>query len=81
MNSEKAKSNIEQLKQSISDFNSSQEILQQIDKRKMEVAEEIESHVSGINEHRKNADMKEYRPEQPVIGQRKLRKIEDLLRK
>jgi hypothetical protein len=81
MNSEKAKSNIEQLKQSISDFNSSQEILQQIDKRKMEVAEEIESHVSGINEHRKNADMEEYRPEQPVIGQRKLRKIEDLLRK
>jgi type IV secretion system protein VirB6 len=81
MNSEKAQSNIEQLKQSISDFNSSQEILQQIDKRKMEVAEEIESHVSGINEHRKNADMKEYRPEQPVIVQRKLRKIEDLLRK
>ena len=81
MNSEKAKSNIEQLKQSISDFNSSQEILQQIDKRKMEVAEEIESHVSGINEHRKNADMEEYRPEQPVISQRKLRKIEDLLRK
>jgi len=81
MNKEDAGKEVEQLKQSLEDFTSSQEVLQQIDKRKMEVAEEIETHVSGINEHRKGADMEEYHPEVPELGVRRLRKVEDLMRK
>lgn len=73
-----------QLQESINDFTSSQEVLRQIDKRKLEVAEEIESHVAHINEHRTNADMDVYKPELPNklkdLGVRKIRKIEDFRR-
>ena len=80
LNEDKISSNIQELQQAINDFSSSQEILRQIDQRKVEVAEEIEKHVSHINEHRKKAGMEEYRPKQPEVGVRKLRKIEDFRR-
>jgi type IV secretion system protein VirB6 len=82
LNEESGLQEVEQLKQSLQDFSSSQEVLQQIDKRKMEVSEEIETHVSGINEHRSNADMEEYHTDNiPDLGVRKLRKVEDLTRR
>lgn len=78
LNDDEVLSNIQQLQKSIDDFTSSQEVLQQIDQRKVEVAEEIERHVSHVNKHRVNAGMEEYRPKQPEV--RKLRKIEDFRR-
>ena len=80
MNQEDIGSNMEELEQAMNDFVSSQEVLRQIDQRKVEIAEEIESHVSHINEHRTNAGMEEYHPEQPDLGVRRVRKIEDLRR-
>ena len=55
-------------------------MLQQIDKRKVEVAEEIDKHVDGINEHRKKAGMKEYHPPKVEQNVRKVRKIDDYIR-
>lgn len=80
MNSESISTEIADLEQAMNDFASSQEILRQIDQRKLEVSEEIEKHVSHINEHRTKAGMDEYHPEKPDLGVRKVRKIEDLRR-
>lgn len=80
MNQEQISSTIKKLQQAMNDFTSSQEILRQIDQRKVEVVEEVEKHVSHINEHRTKAGMEEYRPKQPEVGVRKLRKIEDFRR-
>jgi type IV secretion system protein VirB6 len=72
---------VEQLKKSIDDFGSSQEVLQQIDRRKEEVSQEIESQVSNINEHRTKANLKAYYPTHPNVVIRKTRTIDDLKRK
>lgn len=77
---EQISSNMQELEQAMNDFTSSQEVLRQIDQRKVEVSEEIESHVAHINEHRTKAGMEEYHPQQPDLGVRKVRKIEDLRR-
>jgi type IV secretion system protein VirB6 len=82
MNDEsKGPEQVEQLKKSIDDFGSSQEVLQQIDRRKLEVSEEIESQVSHINEHRTKAKLEEYHPTHQDVVVRKVRTIEDLKRK
>ncbi len=81
MNADQVKAKSEELRQSIADVTSSQEVLQQIDHRKTEIAQEVEKHVSGINTHRTSAGMKEYHPEKPDLGTRRVRKIEDLMRK
>ena len=80
MSKEQALSEVEKLKKSIEEFGSSQEVLQQIDKRKVEVAEEIDKHVDGINEHRKKAGMEEYHPPKVEQNVRKVRKIDDYMR-
>lgn len=80
MNPEAISGELAELEQAMHDFSSSQEALQQIDQRKMEVVEEIDSHVEHINEHRTKAGMEEYHPEQPDLGVRRMRKIEDLRR-
>ena len=77
---ENVRGNMEELQQAMNDFNSSQEVLRQIDQRKMEVSEEIEKHISNINDHRKKAGMKEYTPKKDTLGVRSFRKIEDLRR-
>ncbi len=71
---------VEKLKKSIEEFSSSQEVLQQIDQRKVEVAEEIDKHVDGINEHRKKAGMEEYHPPKVEQNVRRVRKIDDYIR-
>jgi type IV secretion system protein VirB6 len=81
MNADQVKERSKELQQSIAEVASSQEVLQQIDHRKAEIAQEVEKHVSGINAHRTNAGMEEYHPEKPDLGIRKLRKIDDLIRK
>jgi type IV secretion system protein VirB6 len=80
MSKEKGLAEVEKLKKSIEEFGSSQEVLQQIDKRKVEVAEEIDKHVDGINEHRKKAGMEEYHPPKVEQNVRKVRKIDDYIR-
>ncbi len=81
MSKEKGLAEVEKLKKSIEEFGSSQGVLQQIDKRKVEVAEEIDKHVDGINEHRKKAGMEEYHPPKVEQSVRKIRKIDDYMRK
>ncbi|MBA2628505.1 MAG: hypothetical protein H0U78_00515, partial [Rickettsiaceae bacterium] len=80
MAKEEGRTEVEKLKKSIEEFSSSQEVLQQIDQRKVEVAEEIDKHVDGINEHRKKAGMEEYHPPKVEQNVRKVRKIDDYLR-
>ena len=80
MAKEQGRTEVEKLKKSIEEFSSSQEVLQQIDQRKVEVAEEIDKHVGGINEHRKKAGMEEYHPPKVEPKVRKVRKIDDYLR-
>lgn len=80
MSKDEAHLKVEKLKESIKEFSSSQEVLQQIDKRKVEVAEEIDKHVDGINEHRKKANMEEYHPPRVEQSVRKIRKIDDYMR-
>ncbi|MDA9163535.1 type IV secretion system protein [Rickettsiaceae bacterium] len=81
MNQDEAMAKVEELQQSINDFHSSQEVLQQIDQRKMEIDQEVENHISGINEHRVNAGMEEYHPEHEKPQTRRVRKIDDYMRK
>ncbi len=80
MTKEDGLSKVEKLQQSIKEFSSSQEVLQQIDKRKVEVAEEIDKHVEGVNEYRKKASMEEYHPPRTEQSVRKVRKIDDYIR-
>ena len=80
MAKEEGRTEVEKLKKSIEEFSSSQEVLQQIDQRKVEVAEEIDKHVDGINEHRKKAGMEEYHPPKVEQNVRKIRKIDDYIR-
>ena len=80
MAKEEGRVEVEKLKKSIEEFSSSQEVLQQIDQRKVEVAEEIDKHVGGINEHRKKAGMEEYHPPKVEPKVRKVRKIDDYIR-
>lgn len=82
LSKEEAAKEVDQLKQSITDFNSSQEVLQQIDVRKSQISEEVDKHIDGINEHRKKANMDEYRPPrtEDFSNVRKVRKIDDHLR-
>ena len=80
MAKEEGRTEVEKLKKSIEEFGSSQEVLQQIDKRKVEVAEEIDKHVDGINEYRKKAGMEEYHPPKEELNVRKVRKIDDYIR-
>ena len=77
---EKLKNEIEELQSAIDEYHNSQEILQQIDNRKMEIEEEIDKHVDDINKYRTDASMEECKPERALSGKRKLRKIEDLKR-
>ncbi|MBN8512589.1 MAG: type IV secretion system protein [Rickettsiales bacterium] len=79
---EEAAKEVDKLKQSITDFQSSQEVLQQIDVRKSQISEEVDKHIDGINEHRKKANMDEYRPPrtEDFSNVRKVRKIDDHLR-
>jgi len=80
MSGEEGLAKVKELKESIKEFSSSQEVLQQIDKRKVEVAEEIDKHVEGVNEHRKKANMEEYYPPREEQSVRKVRKIDDYIR-
>ena len=80
MAKEEGRTEVEKLKKSIEEFSSSQEVLQQIDQRKVEVAEEIDKHVDGINEHRKKAGMEEYHPPKVEQNVRKIRKIDYYIR-
>ena len=50
----------EALQKSIEDFEYSQRVLQEIDQRKLDIVEEVDKHVSGINKHREDAGMEEY---------------------
>lgn len=78
---EDAYSKIVQLEESISEFSSSQETLQQIDHRREELAEETDQHIENVNKHRTDAGMEEYTPEARVeLPVRRLRKIDDHLR-
>jgi type IV secretion system protein VirB6 len=70
---------VEKLQASIQNFSSSQQVLNQIDQRKVEVAKEIDKHVSDINKYRTNAGMEQYKIKRSSdVGIRKLRTIEDL---
>jgi len=80
MNSDAIEGKLAQLQKSLDDFNSSQGALQQIDQRKVEVSEEIESHIEHINEHRIKAGMEPYRPEKEKLEVRRLRTIDEKLR-
>ena len=77
---DEARSRITEVYQAMSDYQTSQEVLQQIDHRKVEIAQEVDKHVGDINSHRKNAGMEEYRPQHEDLGLRRVRKIEDHLR-
>lgn len=82
---EKASEKVAKLKRSINDYNYAELVLQKIEERKEKIQEEFNQHIEEINEHRKNAGMNEYKkpapkPE-PLQGGRKLRSIDDHLRK
>ena len=81
INKDEAASEVSELKGAIEDFDSSQRILQEIDNRKIEIANVVDGHVKDINEYRKKADMKPHQPPRETSNVRKLRKIEDLIRK
>ncbi len=82
MSKEKSKEKIQEFKKSLKDFNSTQEILEQIDQRKREVLNEIEDHVSKINEYRHDAKMKEYKSSKiPDLDLHKMQKLENLIPK
>jgi type IV secretion system protein VirB6 len=70
----------EEVKNNISEFNDSQQVLEQIDDRKEILSSEIDKHVEKINEHRKKANMSEYKTEKENFTSRKTRTIEDYSR-
>jgi len=80
LSSEDYKQEMEELQSAINNYHDSQEVLQGIDNRKMEISSEVDKYVDDINIHRTNAGMEEYKPEKAQIGMRKVRKIEDLKR-
>lgn len=75
-------SEVLRLEKSLKDFEESERILAEISQRKADIASEVDRHVSGINEHRKQAGMEEYRPvKATAVGLRSARTIDDLRRK
>ncbi len=82
----KAKKEIEDLTKSVDNFSYSNQILEKIEERKTQIAEEIAKHVDEINQQRKESNMPEYPPkdkkntdEMPTT--RKLRSIDDWRKK
>ncbi len=76
------KEEIQKLQKSLRDFEDSERILEEISQRKIDIVSEVDKHVSGINEYRKEAGMQEYIPIKTTqVGLRSARTIEDLRRK
>ena len=76
------KDEVEKLQKSLKDFEDSERILEEISRRKMDIVSEVDKHVSGINEYRKQADMQEYIPIKATqVGLRSARTIDDLRRR
>ncbi len=76
------KDEVEKLQKSLKDFEDSERILEEISRRKMDIVSEVDKHVSGINEYRKQADMQEYIPIKTTqVGLRSARTIDDLRRR
>ncbi len=71
---------LDYFKKSLNTFDYSKRILEEIEERKMQIAEEVSGHIDNINEHRKEAKMSEYK--KPIVPEtRKLRTIEGHLPK
>ena len=82
INPRDSRDEVESLAKSLKDFESSQRVLQEIDQRKQDITQEVDKHVSGINDHRKQSGMQEYVPPKTnQVGVRSKRTIEDLRRK
>ncbi|WP_323738566.1 type IV secretion system protein [Candidatus Trichorickettsia mobilis] len=80
----KAKKEVEDLKKTVNEFSYSNQILEKIEERKAQIAEEITKHVDGINQQRKESNMPEYKPknaEEEIPTTRKLRSIDDWRKK
>ena len=76
------KDEVLKLQKSLRDFEDSERVLEEISRRKMDIISEVDKHVSGINEHRKEAGMQEYIPIKTTqVGLRSARTIEDLRRR
>ncbi len=76
------KDEVLKLQKSLRDFEDSERILEEINQRKMGIVSEVDKHVSGINEYRKEAGMQEYIPIKTTqVGLRSARTIEDLRRR
>lgn len=76
------KDEVLKLQKSLRDFEDSERVLEEINRRKMDIVSEVDKHVSGINEHRKEAGMQEYIPIKTTqVGLRSARTIEDLRRR
>ncbi len=67
------------LQKALQDFEKSQQILQQIDERKMAIEAEVQNHVDDLNKIRVSKSQSIYEVEKPSQA-RRLRKIEDYLR-
>ena len=70
------------MQKSLRDFEDSERILEEISQRKIDIVSEVDKHVSGINEYRKEAGMQEYIPIKTTqVGLRSARTIDDLRKK
>jgi type IV secretion system protein VirB6 len=82
INPKDSRDEVEILAKSLKDFRDSQNALQEIYNRKQDIVQEVDKHVSGINEHRTKAGMQEYiPPKTDLVGMRSKRTIDDLRKK
>ena len=78
---EKVHEKVEKLKKSINDFNYTEQVLQKISDRKEKIQEEFNQHIEEVNGYRNKAGMDSYKKPEPITEGRKLRSIQDHLRK
>ena len=81
INTDDARKSINQLNQSLQDYDNSRKALEKIDERKAYIDQEIKRQVEELNKHRISSKMPEYKPvpDDPPTT-RKLRTIDDRLR-
>lgn len=83
VNEEEAKKDVKNLQKSLHDFEYSQKVLEKMDERRAEIANEVQKNVDEVNKIRKDSGMEEYKakPEDIKIPEkRKLRTVEQHLR-